>query len=495
MARIETLAAVAKALRQYQVGVREGRQDIKKQAYDEVMQGIAALKETTGIEQTREKMRIAGAEETRRAALHRPILRQEEIRAGTMKTEEERRVELHPEALRQQQAAAGMTEEQLEQLRMQNEEQQKTIDALTKQLAAMGEPDMTVEALERAEQAQEILERRRVEMPKKKAVAKEAALTTEELAAQVAARISEEQLKREYPETLVRADIEKLEAQERRSVYETQIIDYLQSYEVPEAEAKSKAMMAGKAIEQADAAIKLSNAQAALATSRSEQLGYQVEGDKTLREAYAEAGIDYDDFLLSKARIEAGLMPKANQIMGELSAANAAYARILTQPAGRIDPLDIAMAEAMPKVKDIISELLPSPMDKEAALAILEKHINVQKALLRQLSPLLDYDALSESSLLYNDSDFDKAVSMFGVKFRPQAGLGAPEISNSLKTFALRLLNDPDLMRDQVLEAIEANRTAGSQLDSIFGTENMDSLYELMEGIQGLGRAIELEEE
>jgi hypothetical protein len=221
---MEDLAIVAKALRGYKQSLAQGRTDLANQYADEVDRGISALTGITGIQQTQQRMELERAQER-----HRVALRPHEVVTAR--------------------AGAEQAELTTEQLQMTVGEQRKTIESLEKQLAELGMPGTTVEALERGEEAREVVARREEEVPAAKAKAERAKFTLEEVAAQVQTLMREEELKREIPAKTVAAREEELETVVAKADYEQLSLKWLTEMDVPEHDARTKSMMFDQAAE------------------------------------------------------------------------------------------------------------------------------------------------------------------------------------------------------------------------------------------------------
>lgn len=464
MARMENLAIVAKALRGYKQAIRQGKTDLANQYAAEVEGGIQALKGITGIQETQQRMTLERAEER-----HRVALRPHEV---TSKRE-----------------AAEQAELTTEQLEMELEENRKTIESLTKQLRDLGLPERTtVPALVGAEKAAGVVERRAVEMPRVTAEAGAREEQLRKIAAEVEIKMREEELAREIPEKTVAAREEELETVVAKADYEQLTLKWLTEMDIPEHDARTKSMLAGKAMERADAEIKLMKGQARKAEADADRFGYEQDADAAIRQAYKDSGLDFNDFLITRAKIKAGVMPAANETMQNIEDGNRIYAQIKARGPGDIDPMDLMAMEVFaqrPGSRELIQQLLPKPEDREAALEIMMTYIKSQKTLWRSITGI-DYDALSETALLYSQEDLDTARTDLGITYSQTETAPSGQVTEFLDTLALRLLNDPNLMRDEVLSGIQDNRTEGVMFDQMYGLENMDKFYRLMAGIQGV---------
>jgi hypothetical protein len=464
MGRLENLAAAVKGLKGYRQSLAQGRTDLAEQYRQQVLTGIEGLKGITGIQQTQQRMELERAEERHRVALRPKELRG--VEAGTV------------------QAELTAAEMQLD-----LDEKEKTIEALRKQLAGLGVPGETVESLERGELAAEAVARRDVEMPRVKA---EAGAKEEELrkvAAEVQKRMREAELEKEIPERRVEAEEKAIETAEKKADYEQLTLDWLTKQDIPKHEAITKSMLHGKAMQRADAEIKLMQANARKAEADADRFGYEQDADAAIRQAYMDSGLDFNDFLINRSKIKAGLMPAANETLQNIEDGSRIYAQIKARGPGDVDPIDLMAMEAFaktPRRREMIQELLPKPEDREAALEIMRRYINSQKTILRRIDPALDYDALVETAVIYSQEDVDAAREDLKIEFTETPEVEAEEITKSLDILALRLLNDPDVMRDEVLSGIQQNRAEGFMFDQIFGKENMDNFYRLMAGIQGV---------
>jgi hypothetical protein len=234
--------------------------------------------------------------------------------------------------------------------------------------------------------------------------------------------------------------------------------------------------------------IKLLKAQAAKATADAQRFSYEVDADAAIRAAYNEAGLDYKDYVIRKSQIDAGLMPAANETLQNIEDGLRIYAQIKARGPGDVDPIDLMAMQMFakdPRSRDLIQQLLPKPEDREAALETMRRYVDSQKTVYRQVTGQ-DYDALAETALLYSQEDLSQARADFGITYSQVEGVPSGQVTEFLDTLALRLLNDPDLMRDEVLSGIQDNRAEGVMFDQMYGMDNMEKFYRLMAKIQGV---------
>jgi hypothetical protein len=458
--KLDIFQAIVGGLKSYDDAKAKGQEDMATQAYQEVMAGINALSGITGVRSDIQRMRLERAEETQREAM-RPL------------------------ELRREEAAVEQAETTAESMQMQIEEQRKTIDALRARLKEAGLPE-TMEAAKELEPIAEIIASQKARRAEAKVGAEVLGYNLEQLADWVEMRMRAEELRKGLPEQRVSAEAVELATREKRAGYEQLVIDWQTKEGVPEAEAHSRAVIASRTLEQADANIKLAKRNARLAKTQADRLEAQMDADRLQHDTLAEAGLDLGKLMVAKAKIAAKLLPSANDTLDNLRDALHIWTTLKSQPAGRIDPLEIAMAERMPSVRDLIQQILPSPMERQEAIDAVANHINLQKQLLMEIG--IDYDSFAEEAMRYDKSDLEGIRKDLGVESEiVPGGLYGQDVkalTDAMDTVSLRLLNKPDLERQDVLEMINQNRTEGSNLEAMFGGGNVDVMYRVLSRLQ-----------